>query len=160
MCASAPSSVLHKPACVVRVSVPFTELHEHAYTVLILLWYECVLCTNKVFYILLLYHVLCMSVFPLVCYINVYVLCSGVKRVLFTNKLSECWCHIIKPYLFTKLHVSKLSDKRVTQTCPVLRWLGRVIHCKLPLHPLPLPISILHNYFHCTFPLYVFPLHT
>ena len=25
-----------------------------------------------------------------------------------------------------------------------VRWLGRVIHCKFPLHPLPLPISILH----------------
>ena len=31
--------------CVVCVSVPFTELYEHA---LLLLWYECVLFTNKV----------------------------------------------------------------------------------------------------------------
>ena len=29
------------------------------------------------------------------------VLCCGAKRVLFTNKLSECWC------LFTKFHTSK-----------------------------------------------------
>ena len=30
----------------VCVSVPFTELHEHAYTILLLLWYKCVLFTN------------------------------------------------------------------------------------------------------------------
>ena len=35
------------------------------------------------------------------------VLCCAVKRVLFTNKLSESWCHIINPYLFTKFHTSK-----------------------------------------------------
>ena len=36
------------------------------------------------------------------------VLCCGAKRVLFTNKLSEYWCHTtIKPYLFTKFHTSK-----------------------------------------------------
>ena len=35
------------------------------------------------------------------------VLCCGVKTVLFTNKLSECWCHIINPYLFIKFHTSK-----------------------------------------------------
>ena len=71
-------------------------------------------------YILLLYQVSCMSVFPLVSYIDVYnpiVLCCGVKRVLFTNKLSEYWCHITKPYLFIKFHASKHSGKRVTQTC-------------------------------------------
>ena len=32
----------------VCVSVPFTKLHEHAYTILLLLWwYKCVLSTNK-----------------------------------------------------------------------------------------------------------------
>ena len=51
------------------------------------------------------------------------VLCCGVKTVLFTNKLSECWCHIINPYLFTKFHTSKHLDKRVTQT-----WCS---HCSL-----------------------------
>ena len=45
------------------------------------------------------------------------VLCCGVKTVLFSNKLSECWCHIINPYLFTKFHTSKHLGKRVTQTC-------------------------------------------
>ena len=45
------------------------------------------------------------------------VLCCGVKTVLFTNKLSECWCHIINPYLLTKFHTSKHLGKRVTQTC-------------------------------------------
>ena len=43
------------------------------------------------------------------------VVCCGVKRVLFTNKLSECWCCIINPYLFTKFHTSKHFGKRVTQ---------------------------------------------
>ena len=45
------------------------------------------------------------------------VVCFGVKRVLFTNNLSDCWCHIINPYLFTKIHTSKHLGKRVTQTC-------------------------------------------
>ena len=45
------------------------------------------------------------------------VLCCGVTTVLFTNKLSECWCHIINPYLLTKFHTSKPLGKRVTQTC-------------------------------------------
>ena len=45
------------------------------------------------------------------------VFCCGVKTVLFTNKLSECWCHIINPYLLTKFHTSKHLGKRVTQTC-------------------------------------------
>ena len=44
------------------------------------------------------------------------VLCCGVKRVLFTNKLSECWCRIINPYLFTKFHTSKHFGKSYT-TC-------------------------------------------
>ena len=35
------------------------------------------------------------------------VLCCGVKRVLFTNNLSECWRCIINPYLFTKVNTSK-----------------------------------------------------
>ena len=45
------------------------------------------------------------------------VLCCGVKTVLFINKLSECWCHIINPYLLTKFHTSKHLGKRVAQTC-------------------------------------------
>ena len=47
------------------------------------------------------------------------VLCCGAKTLLFyfTNKLSERWCHIINPYLFTKFHTSKHLGKRVTQTC-------------------------------------------
>ena len=45
------------------------------------------------------------------------VLCCGVKKVLFTNKLSECWCDIINPYLLTKFHTSMHLGKRVTQTC-------------------------------------------
>ena len=70
--------------------------------------------------ILLLNQGLCMSVFPLGSYMNMLipiVLCCGAKRVLFTNKLSEYWCHIIKPYLFTKFHTSKHLRKRVIRTC-------------------------------------------
>ena len=43
------------------------------------------------------------------------VLCCGVKRVLYTNSLSECWCRISNPYLFTKFHASQHFGKRVTQ---------------------------------------------
>ena len=45
------------------------------------------------------------------------VLCCGVKRVLYTNKLSECWCRIINPYMFTNFHTSKRLGKKVTETC-------------------------------------------
>ena len=45
------------------------------------------------------------------------VLCCGAKTVLVTNKLSERWCHISIPYLFTKFHTSKHLGKKVTQTC-------------------------------------------
>ena len=61
-----------------------------------------------------------MLVFPLVSYMNMHipiVLCCGEKTVLFTDELSEYWCHIIKPYLFTKFHTFKHLGKRVTQTC-------------------------------------------
>ena len=30
-------------SCVVCISVPFTELHEQEYTLLLLLWYECII---------------------------------------------------------------------------------------------------------------------
>ena len=56
----------------------------------------------------------------------------GVKRVLFTNKLSEYWCHM-KPYLFTKSHISKLSSKRVTQPCmPQCNVWAEVVYCGFP----------------------------
>ena len=72
--------------------------------------------------ILLLYQVSCIYVFPLVSYMNMHisiVFCchSGAKKALFTNKLSEFWCHIIKPYMFTKFLIFKHLGKRVTQTC-------------------------------------------
>ena len=47
------------------------------------------------------------------------VLCCGAKTVLFTNKLSEHWCHISNPYLFTKFHTSKHLGERVTQACMI-----------------------------------------
>ena len=103
-------SILVVPS-VVRVSVPFTELHEHAY-----LYCSCfgTLFTNKlwescceIFYILLhvLYQILFVSVFSLVSYRNMHlsiVLCCGTGRALFTNKLSKQWCQITKLYLCTK----------------------------------------------------------
>ena len=50
---------------------------------------------------------------------NIHCSLLWCEKVLFTNKLSDYWCHIIKPYLFIKFHVSKRSaaGKRVTQTC-------------------------------------------
>ena len=80
---------------VVGVSVPFTELHEHAY-----LYCSCfgTLFTNKlwescceIFNILLLYQVLFVSVFSLVSYRNMHfpiVLCCGTRRALFIDKLN------------------------------------------------------------------------
>ena len=61
------------------------------------------------------------------------VICCGVKRVLFTNKLSECWCRIISPYLFTKFHASNHFGKRVTQTCmPYCNVWAEVVYCGFP----------------------------
>ena len=61
------------------------------------------------------------------------VVCCGVKTVLFTNKLSECWCHIINLYLLTKFHTSKHFGKRVTQTCMAYCnvW-AEVVYCGFP----------------------------
>ena len=69
-----------------------------------------------------------------VSYIHVHiVLCCGARRVLFTNKLSECWCHIIIPYLFTKFHAFKHFGKRVTQTCmPYCNVWAEVVYCGFP----------------------------
>ena len=44
----------------------------------------------------------------------------------------------------TQLSARELQCLHWVQWWGTLRWLGRVIHCKFPLHPLPLPISILH----------------
>ena len=111
--------------CMVCVSVPFTELHEQhtpncfcfgTNVYCLPTKYENLICYKVC--ILLLNQVLCMSFFPLVSYMNMLihiVLCCGTKRVSFTNNLSEYWCHIINPYLFTKFHTSKHLVKRVTQ---------------------------------------------
>ena len=89
-------------------SIPFTELHEHACTVLLLLWYEHVLFTNKVIsykvYILLLNQVSCMSVFPLESYIH--------ERAYSHRSLMWWEKGIIKPY---KFYASMHSGRRVTQ---------------------------------------------
>ena len=93
---------------VVRVSVPFTELHEHAY-----LYCSCcgTLFTNKLWEscceILLLYQILFVSVFSLVSYRNMHlpiVLCCGTGRAL-----SKQWCQITKLYLCTKFCACKYS---------------------------------------------------
>ena len=60
-------------------------------------------------------------------------LCCGAKRVLFTNKLSECWCRISISYLFTKFHASKHFGKRVTQSCmPYCNVWAEVVYCGFP----------------------------
>ena len=43
------------------------------------------------------------------------VLCCGAKRVLFTNKLSECWCRISNLYQLTKFHASQHFGKSYTK---------------------------------------------
>ena len=61
------------------------------------------------------------------------VLCCCAKRESFTNKLSECWCHISIPYLFTKFHASQHFGKRVTQTCmPYCNVWAEVVYCGFP----------------------------
>ena len=61
------------------------------------------------------------------------VLCCGAKRVLFTNKLSECWCRISISYLCTKFHASKHFGKGVTQTCmPYCNVWAEVVYCGFP----------------------------
>ena len=61
------------------------------------------------------------------------VLCCGAKRVLFTNKLSECCCCISIPYLFTKFHASKHFGKRVTQSCmPYCNVWAKAVSCGFP----------------------------
>ena len=98
---------------VVGVSVPFTELHEHAYHYCSCfgtlftskLWESCC----EIFNILLLYQVLFVS---LVSYRNMHlpiVLCCGTGWALFTNKLSKQWCQITKLYLCTKVCACKYS---------------------------------------------------
>ena len=50
-------------------------------------------------------------------------------------------------YMYILPHCSRMfshNNEQQWSTSCVLRWLGRVIHCKFPLHPLLLPISILH----------------
>ena len=99
---------------VVRVSVPFTELHEHTYLYCFCfgtlftnkLWESC----YEIFDILLLYQILFVSVFSVVSYRNMHlpiVLCCGTGRALFTNKLSKQWCQIIKLYHCTKFCACK-----------------------------------------------------
>ena len=90
---------------------------------MLLLWSKCVLFTNKMWEFIW---------FTFSCLTNVglsiselhehaYSYCSLLWCEKFTryvtNKLSEYWCHIIKPYLFTKFHTSKHAGKRVTRTC-------------------------------------------
>ena len=61
------------------------------------------------------------------------VLWCGVKRVLFANKLSKCWCCISISYLFTKFHTSEHLGKRVTQTCmPYCNVWAEVVYCGFP----------------------------
>ena len=102
---------------VVSVSVPFTELHEHDYlncscfgTKLYCLPtnYRNPVVRFLIFYSL--YQILFVSVFSLVSDRNMHlpiVLCCGMGRALFTNKLSKEWCQTIK--LCTKLCACKYS---------------------------------------------------
>ena len=94
---------------------------------------------NLICYKVLLYQVSCVSVFRLVSYTYIhqcaYSHCSLLwceKGIVFTNKLSEYWCHIIKPYLFIKFHASKHSGMRVTQTCMPYLYGPKLFFCGFP----------------------------
>ena len=88
----------------VCVSVPFTKLHEHAYTILLLLWwYKCVLSTNKLWELNLLQGMHSMAQL------------SFVRKSLFISELHEhayshcslLWYEMGVFYLqFTRLLVS------------------------------------------------------
>ena len=106
----------------VCVSVPFIELHEHAYTMLLLLWYECVLFTNKVYMgicILLLNQVSCVSVSISELHKHAYCHCSLLwcEKGIVYQQVIRVLVSYHKGLLFTKFHTSKHLGKRVTQTC-------------------------------------------
>ena len=122
--------------CVACVSVPFTELHEHAYTCgtnvyCIPIKYGNLTCYKV--YILLLYQVSCMSVFPLVSYINMHIpICCGAKRVLFTNKLSEyCVISLNPTCLSSFMHPSIQVRELHKHACPILMY-GPKLFCGFP----------------------------
>ena len=81
------------------VTVPFTELHEHAYTIIIAF----VVVRMYIVYqqsMGILFGLHASALLSFMRYVNMHipiVLCCGIKRVLFTNKLSEYWCHITIP---------------------------------------------------------------
>ena len=128
-------------------SIFVRELHKNAYTHCCLLWCENGIVCQQVIRMLVSYHYVvsliptCLQSFihPSVLVRELHnmhvhiVLCCGAKRVLFTNKLSECWCRISIPYLFTKCHASKHFGKRVTQTCmPYCNVWAEVVYCGFP----------------------------
>ena len=118
---------------------------QHAYSQCSLLWCENGIVDQQVIGTLVSYHeslpvykVSYIEAFRYESYTNMHVhkfnvLCCGAKRVLFTNKLSVCWCRISIPYLITKFHASKDFGKRVTQTCmPYCNVRAEVVYCGFP----------------------------
>ena len=116
--------------CVVCVSVPITGLHEHAYTVLLLLWYEYALFTNKVWKFNLLQGLhsiappsfVCVSVSISELHQRAYSRCSLLwcKKVLFTNQLSE-YIGVISlnpTCLSSFMHPSIQARELHEHTCP------------------------------------------
>ena len=124
--------------CVVCVSVPFTELHEHAHTVLVLLWYECVLFTNNIWEFNLLYSVALPSFVHVSLSISELHQCAYSHCFLLwyeeyclpTSYLNIGVISLNPIYLFTKFHASKHSGKTVTQTS--MPYFGQLFFCGFP----------------------------
>ena len=107
-----------------------SELHEYAYAMLLLLCMNVYCLPTKYgnLFVTRLHSLTGPSFvrisLPLVSYTNMRipnVVCCSAKRVLFTNKLSEYWCHIIKLYPFiyqvSCIQPFRYLYKRVTQIC-------------------------------------------
>ena len=96
-----------------------------------------------------------MSVFPFVSYNNVHipiVLFCGAKRVLFTNKLSEYWCHnlSLKPTCLSSfMHPSLQVRELHKHACPILMYgpklffvVFQTVRCLHKLIPCTSPNSV------------------
>jgi hypothetical protein len=81
--------------CVVSVSVLFTELHERAHTVLVLLIRMCIVYQQSMGILFALLHFMRVSLSISKLHECASSHCSLLwyKRYCFTNSLSEYWCH-------------------------------------------------------------------
>ena len=124
---------------VVCFSVPFTELHKHAYTVLLLMWYKCVLFTKKVwkFNLLQSLHSIVLPSFVHVSFSiselhqRAYSHCSLLwckKGIIYQQDIRILMSYPI--YLFTKFHASPSIQVRELHkhAWPINLWAEVVFH--------------------------------